>query len=125
MIRQMLSALRQQDGRIGMVDYGHKHSRRTDRAHLRDLAHHRISITIAAHRCYARIGETRRHVEGESSAHAREEFCRRERGRCLFLHQANSRTALASAIAKNSPPDVTPNIALPPTSRSSPSATRS
>src|SRR5215475_885351 len=125
MIRQMLSALRQQHGRLGMVDNGHKHSRWTDRAHLRNLAHHRISIMIAAHRYYARIGETRRHVEGEPSARTREEFRRCESGRCGFLHQANSRTALASAMAKNSPPDMMPNIVLPPTSRSSPSATRS
>ena len=56
------------------------------------------------------IGQAGRHIEREAAARAREKFRRRERRH--YLHQANSLTALASAIAKNSPPEATPNIGL-------------
>src|SRR5512144_2362199 len=97
---------------------------RTERPHVGDLPHYRVGIVIAAKGHHVRIGKARRHVKRQPPPHAREKvFGRKCRQR--MLHQANSRTALASAMAKNSPCEATPNIALPSTSRSSPSATRS
>ena len=84
----------------------------------------RIRVVIAACRRYIRIGEAFRHLKREAPMHPREKIVGRE-DRHRVLHQANSRTALASAMTKNSPCEATPNIALPSTSRSSPNATRS
>ena len=46
-------------------------------------------------------------------------------GDAIAACHANSLKLSAGAIAKNSPPDATPNIRTPSTSRSSPSSTRS
>src|SRR5690242_21672369 len=119
----MLRALREQHCRFGMIYNRDKHRSGTDRPDFGDPAHHRVGIMIAACRRHVWVGEARWYVERQSCPHAREKFFARER-RQRMLHQANSRTALASAMAKNSPCEATPNIALPSTSRSSPSATK-
>src|SRR5262245_18294034 len=120
----MLRTLGEQHCRLGIIDDRDQHCSRTDGPNFGDLAHYRIGIMIATHGRDIWIGETRRHVERQTRSQAREKLLRRK-CRQRMLHQVKSRTASASTMAKNSPCEATPNIALPSMSRSSPSATRS
>ncbi len=69
--------------------------------------------------------ERGRHVEGQLRAGAAEEVLAQFADRRRHVHHRRSCRLLAGAIAKNSPADATPNMRSPPTSRSSPSSTRS
>ena len=53
MIGQMLRALRQQHGRLRVIDHCDQHRGRADRPHLGDLRHHRIGVMVAARRRHA------------------------------------------------------------------------
>ena len=93
------------------------------------LPQHRIEIEVAAdaHR-RIEIGQRRRHLAIEPRLRALEELVRRRLDlveRNAGLHQANSFKLSAGAMAKNSPSETMPNMRSPPTSRSSPSSTRS
>ena len=99
MIGQMLRALRQQHGRLRMIDDGDENRRRADRPHLGDFLHHRIGVMIAALRRHIRIGDAGRHLQRQPRAHTGVKLVRRQRGHCLRpVHYKNSRNALASAI---------------------------
>ena len=73
-------------------------------------------VMVAAPGCDSRIVQSGRHIEIEARAGAGEEIRRRRVGakhrRDAFRH-ANSLRASAGAMAKNSPPDATPNIRCP------------
>src|ERR1700716_425635 len=126
----MRGALRQQHGRLRMVHDRNQHRGGADRPFLRDDLQHAVVARIAAYRNNARVVEPGRNLEAQPRAGAVEKFRRtnvRRAGFCLehwFVHRA-SLACSASAIAKNSPADATPNMARPSTTRSSPMSTRS
>ena len=89
------------------------------------LPQRRIEVEIAARGRRRVIVERRRHVEGEPRARAAEEIVTGFAARQRHIHQTSPFRLSAGAIAKNSPADAMPNMRRPPTSRSSPSSTRS
>src|SRR3979490_2193209 len=129
MARQMRRALRQQYGRLRVVDDRNQHRRRPHRLFERDDLEHAIVAAIAGPGNDVGIDQAGRHVEVQPRLAAREKLRRTDRSRLQLpeyrLVQSASLTCFASAIAKNSPPDSTPNIGSPSTTRSSPMSTRS
>ena len=128
MARQIGGAQGQHHDRLGAVDHRDQHGGRPRR-------HDAGPLPRTGSR--SRSPRTRRRRRGRQSAAGTSRVSRRRArskksrpgpaadppaqassGRCIL-------ELSAGAIAKNSPPDATPNIAVPSTSRSSPSSTRS
>src|SRR5262249_10103114 len=115
------------DRRHRAVDHRNEHGGLPRCHHAGALPRGGIEIKIAAPRGRGEVGERRGHLEGEPPACAIEEFLSGA-GAAAHLperHRAMSSRVAAGAMAKNSPPDATPNIAVPSTARSAPRSTRS
>src|SRR5579884_1323702 len=78
MVGKVLRALRQQHGRLRMIDNADQHRSWPDRPHRGDLLHYRIGIMIPAAGNDVWIGETGRNLEGESRACAPKKLLGRE-----------------------------------------------
>src|SRR5260370_42401673 len=92
-----------------------------------DDLQHAIGPLIAALRNDSGIDQARRHIKTQARAGPIEKLRRADRSGIGSQHrlvQSAALTSSASAIAKNSPPDATPNMGLPSTTRSSPMSTR-
>src|SRR4029077_4162187 len=111
----------EQHGRLGMIDDRHQHGGWTRRRDAGALPHLRIKVEIATRGRRHMVGQRCRHIEIKAGARALEEV-----DTCTgTLHQLRSSISSAGAIAKNAPPETTPNMRTPSTSRSSPRSTRS
>src|SRR6478735_9029392 len=111
---EMLRALCQQHGRLRMIDHRDQHRRGPYRLLARDDLEHAVVAFVAGLRNDVGIDQARRHVEIQPRLAAIEELRRTDRSRSHLLQhrlvQSASLTCFASAIAKNSPPDSTPNM---------------
>src|ERR1700730_7252790 len=105
-------ALRQQHGRLRMIDDPDQHRGGTDRLFAGDDLEHPLGTAIAAFRNDVGVDEARRNVEVEPRAGAGEKFGGADRFRPGLQHrlvQSAALTSSASAIGKNYPADDTPN----------------
>src|SRR6185295_4280667 len=119
--RQRGGAQGQQHGRLRMIDDRYQHGSRTRRCDAGALPHFRIEVEIATRGRRRMVGQRCRHVESEAGARALEEVDTRP----FTLQHLRSSISSAGAIANKAPPEPTPNIRTPSTSRSSPRSTRS
>ena len=128
MAAQVRRTLRQQHGRLGMIDHGDQYRCGAHRLLLRHDLQHAVIAGIAGARNDIGIDQPGRNVEIEPRPRAVEKFRSPDGGgpgcQHLFVQRAFL-TCSASAIAKNSPPNSTPNISSPSIIRSSPMSTRS
>src|SRR3954466_11025032 len=111
-----------------MVDHGDQDRCRSHRLLARDDLEHLVGAGIAGDRNDVRIVEAGRNVEAEPRPGAGEEIRGADRDGLVpqaRLVQTPPPPRSASAMAKNTPADSTPNIGWPSTVRSSPMSTRS
>src|SRR5262249_60250332 len=101
-------------------DHRNEHPRRPRRLHAGLPPHRGIEIEIAARGLNRRVVERGRHVEGEPRAGAAKEVVARRTARQRRIHHMKSRRLAAGPMAKNSPPQATPDSRPPPKARSPP-----
>ena len=109
----MGGALRQQHGRLRVIDHRYQYGSRPHRLFARDDFEHAIVAAVAASRNDVGIDQARRHREVQARAAPIEKLRRADRSGIALQHrivQSAPLTCSACAMAKNSPPDATPNI---------------
>src|SRR5258707_15626231 len=124
MALEVRRALREQHLRFGPRHHRHQHGGGLGRLDAGLFPKLRLEVEVAADaNLGVEVGQAGRHVAIEPHPCPLEELVRRRLDlieRHTRLHHANSLKLSAGAMAKNSPPETTPNIASPSTLRSSP-----